>query len=153
MTQYLISFGARAMDHIPEQDAPAVARAARAAVQEAINAGVYVSAGGLENQPASIVATDGTVTDGPYPEAIGGYTLVDVPSREEALQWAAKIAVACRCAQEVRQVGADPELDAMLRQADRGGAVPPTYDRRRPATRVCALIGRSGVRRAVGPRE
>jgi hypothetical protein len=64
------------------------------------------------------VATDGTVTDGPYPEAIGGYTLVDVPSREEALEWAAKIAVACRCAQEVREIGFDPELDAMLRQAD-----------------------------------
>ena len=118
MTQYLISFGAHAMDHIPDEDAPAVARAAHAAVQEAINAGVYVSAGGLENQPACIVATDGAVTDGPYPEAIGGFTLVDVPSREEALQWAAKIAAACRCAQEVRVIGADPELDAMLRQAD-----------------------------------
>ncbi|MGH3248127.1 MAG: YciI family protein [Trebonia sp.] len=118
MTQYLISFGARAMDHVPEEDAPAVARAARAAVQEAVNAGVYGSAGGLENRPASIVAADGVVTDGPYPEAIGGFTLVDVPSREEALRWAAKIAVACRCAQEVRQVGADPEFDAMLRQAD-----------------------------------
>ena len=118
MTQYLISFGAHAMDHIPDEDAPAVARAAHAAVQEAINAGVYVSAGGLENQPAAIVATDGAVTDGSYPEAIGGFTLIDVPSREEALQWAAKIAVACRCAQEVRQIGADPELDAMLRQAD-----------------------------------
>ncbi|MGE5136919.1 MAG: YciI family protein [Gemmatimonadota bacterium] len=105
MTQYLISFGAHAMDHIPDEDAPAVARAAHAAVQEAINAGVYVSAGGA-------------VTDGPYPEAIGGFTLVDVPSREEALQWAAKIAVACRCAQEVRAIGADPELDAMHRQAD-----------------------------------
>ena len=103
MTQYLISFGAHAMDHVPGEDAPAVARAAHAAVQEAINAGVYVSAGGLENQPASIVATDGAVTDGPYPQAIGGFTLVEVPSREEALQWAAKIAVACRCAQEVRE--------------------------------------------------
>jgi hypothetical protein len=40
-----------------------------------------------------------------------------VPSREEALEWAAKIAVACRCAQEVREIGFDPELDAMLRQA------------------------------------
>jgi hypothetical protein len=118
MTQYLISFGARAMDHITGEDAPAVASAARAAVQEAISAGVYVSAGGLENQPASIVATGGTVTDGPYPEAIGGFTLVDVSSREEALRWAAKIAVACRCAQEVREIGADPELDAMLRQAE-----------------------------------
>ena len=118
MTQYLISFGAHAMDHIADEDAPAVAGAAHAAVREAINAGVYVSAGGLENRPASIVATDGAVTDGPYPEAIGGFTLVDVPSREEALQWAAKIAVACRCAQEVREIGADPELDTMLRQAD-----------------------------------
>jgi len=118
MTRYLISFGAHAMDHIPGEEGPDVAKAAHAVVQEAINAGVYVSAGGLENQPASIVATDGAVTDGPYPEAIGGFTLVEVPSREEALQWAAKIAIACRCAQEVREIGADPELDAMLRQAD-----------------------------------
>ena len=117
MTQYLISFGARAMDHIPGADAPAVARAARAVVQEVINAGQYVSAGGLVNQPASIVAADGAVTGGPYPEAIGGFTLVEVASREEALRWAARIAVACRCAQEVREIGADPGLDAMLGQA------------------------------------
>jgi hypothetical protein len=83
MTRYLISFGAHAMD-MPAVDMPAVAKAAHAVVQETINAGVHVSAGGLENQPASIVAIDGTVTDGPYPEAIGGYTLIDVPSREEA---------------------------------------------------------------------
>ena len=118
MTWYLISFGADAMDHLPEEDMPAVGKAAHAVVQEAIDAGVLVCAGGLEDQRASIVATDGTVTDGPYPEAIGGLTVVEVPSREEALQWAAKIAVACRCAQEVREIGADPELDAMLRQAD-----------------------------------
>jgi hypothetical protein len=119
MTRYLISFGAHAMDHIPDEDMPAVAKAAHAAVQEAVNAGVFVCVGGLEDQRASIVATDGTVTDGPYPEAIGGLTVVEVPSREEALKWAAKIAVACRCAQEVREFGADPELDEMLRQADR----------------------------------
>jgi hypothetical protein len=119
MTQYLISFGAGAMDHIAGQDGPVVARAARAVVQEVISAGVYVSAGGLVNQPASIVAAGGAVTEGPCPEAIGGFTLVDVPSREEALRWAARIAVACRCAQEVREIGADPELDAMLGPADR----------------------------------
>ena len=118
MRRYLISFGAHAMDHIPDEDMPAVAKAAHAAVQEAVNAGVFVCSGGLEDQRASIVATDGTVTDGPYPEAIGGLTVVEVPSRQEALKWAAKIAVACRCAQEVRAIGADPELDAMLRQAD-----------------------------------
>src|SRR5258707_11111940 len=72
MTQYLISFGAHAMDHVPDEDAPAVARAARAAVQEAINAGVYVSAGGLEDQPASILATDGAGTHGPYPPGLRG---------------------------------------------------------------------------------
>ena len=33
MTQYLISFGAHAMDHIPDEDAPAVARAAHAAAR------------------------------------------------------------------------------------------------------------------------
>jgi hypothetical protein len=64
-----------------------------------------VFTGGLASQRASVVATDGTVTDGPYPETkevIGGLMVVEVPSREEALQWAAKIAAACRCAQEVR---------------------------------------------------
>ena len=119
VTQYLISFGAHAMDHIPDEDMPAVAKAAHAVVQETVNAGVLVCTGGLEDQRASIVTTDGTVTDGPYPEAIGGLTVVDVPSREEALEWAAKIAVACRCAQEVRAIGPDPELDEMLRRAHR----------------------------------
>jgi hypothetical protein len=118
MTRYLISFDAHAMDHIPDEEGPDVAKAAHAVVHEAIRAGVYLLAGGLESQRASVVATDGTVTDGSYPEAVGGLTVVDVPSREEALKWAAKIAVACRCAQEVREFGPDPELDAMLRQAD-----------------------------------
>ena len=70
----------------------------------------WVFAGGLEHQKASIVATDGTVTDGPYPEAIGGFCVVDVPSREEALKWAAKNAGACRCAQEVREFMPDPAV-------------------------------------------
>jgi hypothetical protein len=118
MTRYLISFDDGAMN-FPEADLPDVARDALKVVREAEEAGVWVFSAGLESQRASIVATDGTVTDGPYPEAIGGLTVVEVPSREEALEWAAKIAVACRCAQEVRAIGPDPELDEMLRQADR----------------------------------
>jgi hypothetical protein len=61
--------------------------------------------GGLHyHGTVSVVATDGTVTDGPENKAyIGGFSVLDVPSREEALEWAAKIAVACRCAQEVRE--------------------------------------------------
>jgi len=90
MTRYLISFNDGAMDHIPDEDMPAVAKAAHAVVQEALNAGVYLFAGGLEFQRPSVVATDGTVTDGPYPqtrELSGGFTLVDVPTREAALEW------------------------------------------------------------------
>jgi hypothetical protein len=41
---------------------------------------------------------------------IGGLTIVDVPSREEAVGWAAKIAAACRCAQELREIMADPAV-------------------------------------------
>jgi hypothetical protein len=110
MTRYLISFDAHAMDHIPNEDMRAVAEASHAVVYEAMDAGVWVFGGGMQDQKASIVATDGTVTDGSYPEAIGGLSVVDVPSREEALEWAAKIAVACRCAQEVREFMPDPTV-------------------------------------------
>jgi hypothetical protein len=68
MSQYLISFNDGAMDHIPAEDWPDVGKAAHAVVQEAVNAGVWVYGGGLERQRASIVATDGMITDGPYPE-------------------------------------------------------------------------------------
>jgi hypothetical protein len=107
MTRYLISFDDGAMNHIPAEDFPDVAKASHTVVTEAQEAGVWVFGAGLDSQRASIVATDGTVTDGPYPETkevIGGFCVVDVPSREEALEWAAKTAVACRCAQEVREI-------------------------------------------------
>jgi hypothetical protein len=80
-----------------------------AVVREAMDAGVWVFGGGLRShEEVSVVSTDGTVTDGPYPESkayIGGFSVVDVASRDDALRWAAKIAVACRCAQEVREFG------------------------------------------------
>jgi hypothetical protein len=119
--RYLISFDDGAMDHIPDDEIPAVGKAAHAVIQEAVDAGVWVFGAGLERQRASVVATDGTVTDGPYPEAkevIGGFAVVEVDSRDEALAWAAKIAAACRCAQDVREILPDPEQDAMLRQVD-----------------------------------
>ncbi len=117
MTKYLITFPSGAMDHIPGEDMSDVARTAHAVCQEAIDAGVFVMSGGLEDQPASLVSTDGTAIDGPMPDAVSGIMIVDVPSREEALQWASKVAAACRCTQEVRAIGFDPELDAMLREA------------------------------------
>jgi hypothetical protein len=111
MTRYLISFEAGAMDFIPEEDMPDVTEASLKVVREAQAAGVWVFGAGLESPQASVVATDGTITDGPYPETkevIGGFSVVDVSSREEALEWAAKIAVACRCAQAVRALLPDP---------------------------------------------
>jgi hypothetical protein len=111
MTRYLISFNDGAMDHIPAEDMPDVGKAAHAVIQEAVNAGVFVYGIGLERQQATIVGTDGLVTDGPYPETkevIGGFWIVDAATREEALEWAAKTAVACRCAQEVSEFMPDP---------------------------------------------
>ena len=110
MTRYLISFNAQAMDHVPDEEMPAVGRAAHEMVEEAMKAGVWVFGGGLETAQASVVTADGVVTDGPYLEAIGGFWVVDVPSRDEALEWAAKTAVACRCAQEVREFMPDPAV-------------------------------------------
>jgi hypothetical protein len=111
MTRYLISFDDGAMT-VPEEELPAVSDATHAVVREAKAAGVWVFGGGLERQRASVVATDGSVTDGPFPETkavVGGFCVLDVPAREEALRWAAKFAATCRCAQEVREIMDDPE--------------------------------------------
>ncbi len=112
MTRYLISFPGDAMDHIPDEEMPEVARATHAVIDEAKDAGVYLFTGGLEEDVEPVmVSGDGTVTAGTYPQTkdvSGGVTVVDVPTREAALEWAAKIAAACRCAQEVREFMLDP---------------------------------------------
>lgn len=112
MARYLISFDHGAMT-FPEEELPEVARAAHAVVQEAMDAGAWIYGAGLHSpEEMSVVGTDGTVTNGrPEPKAyIGGFAIVDVASRDEALGWAAKFAVACRCAQEVREFVPDPDL-------------------------------------------
>jgi hypothetical protein len=109
MARYLISFDDGAMT-FPAAELPAGAEASHQVVREAKSAGVWVFGGGVVRQRASVVATDETVADGPYPETkavIGGFSVVDVPSRAEALEWTAKIAAACRCAPEVRELMPD----------------------------------------------
>jgi hypothetical protein len=109
MTRYLISFPTDAMAHIPDEEGPAVADAAHRVIQEAMDAGVFVFAGGLDEGVDPVtVADDGTVTAGSHP--LGGMTIIDVPSREAALEWAGKIATACRCPQEVNVFGRDPAV-------------------------------------------
>lgn len=112
MPRYLISFDDGAMDHITAEDLPAVSDAAHAVVREAKAAGVWIFGAGLQRQQAAVVAVDGSVTAGPFPETkavLGGFCLLEVASRDEALAWAAKFARGCRCAQEVREIMFDPE--------------------------------------------
>ncbi len=114
MPRYLISFDDGAMDHIPDEEGPAVGEAAHAVIREAQDAGVWVFAGGVyphDEVSVKVVTPDGTVTDAAESKAyIAGVTIIEVPSIEEALQWATKIAAACRCAQEVREFGPDPAV-------------------------------------------
>lgn len=112
MTKYLISFPGSAMN-VREDDMAAVGDAARAVIREAKHAGVYVFGGGINADVAPLmVAADGTVTNETYPqtkEFDGGFCVLELPSREAAVHWAAKIAKACRCSQELREFGYDPE--------------------------------------------
>ena len=112
MPRYLISFDDGSMDHIPDADWPSVGEASHQVVRDAKAAGVWIFGCGILRQQATLVATDGTVTSGPVPETkavVGGFSLIEVDSREEALSWAARIAAACRCVQEVREIMYDPE--------------------------------------------
>jgi len=112
MPRYLISFDDGSMDHIPEGDWPAVGDAAHAVVREAKAAGAWIFGCGLQRQQSTIVATNGAISLGPVPETksvVGGFSIIEVASRQDALDWAARIAVACRCAQEVREIMFDPE--------------------------------------------
>ena len=112
MTKYLISFPAPAMD-ISDEDMAAVGEAARAVIREAKDAGVYVFGGGINADVAPLmVAADGTVTNETYPqtrEFDGGFCVLELPSRAAAIEWAAKIAEACLCSQELREFQYDPE--------------------------------------------
>jgi hypothetical protein len=112
MTKFLISFPANAMN-IPDEDMPAVGEAARSVIREAKAAGVYVFAGGIDSAVASVmVAADGNCTNASYPQTRkfdGGFCVLELPSRTDAVEWAAKLATACRCAQELREFYHDPE--------------------------------------------
>jgi hypothetical protein len=112
MPRYLISFDDGAMDHIPQAELPAVSAATHAVAREAKAAGVWIFGGGLLRQQSSRVAPDGNVTAGPVPETkavVGGFSVLDVASRADALAWAARLAASCRCVQEVREIMFDPE--------------------------------------------
>lgn len=112
MTKYLISFPAEAMN-VPMEEMGAVSEASHRVIREAKEAGVYVFGGGINAQAGTrMVAADGAVTNETYRqtrELDGGFCVMELPSREAAIAWAAKIAQACRCPQELREFGYDAE--------------------------------------------
>lgn len=111
MNHYLVSFPSSSMQ-VSAEELPAVAAASRAVVQEARDAGVWVFGGGIdEGIDPVVVSGDGTVTPGSSAETAGmsgGFTVLRLETREEAEQWAARIAVGCGCDQELRVFMWDP---------------------------------------------
>ncbi len=97
---------------VPDDELNSVGRDAHAVIEEAKAAGVYVFGGGIdESVPPALVSADGEVSQGGYPWAPalnGGMTVLELPTREEAVAWAARMAKACRCDQELRVFGFDP---------------------------------------------
>ena len=112
MTKYLISFPASAMD-VPAEEMPDVSEAAHIVIREAKHAGVYVFGGGINAEVAPLmVGANREIRNETYRqtrELDGGFCVLELPSREAAIQWAAKIARACRCSQELREFHYDPE--------------------------------------------
>jgi hypothetical protein len=111
MTKYLISFPSRAMVLTPDE-LQLAADESHEVIREAKAAGVYVFGGGINEVVApALVSGDGSVSTGTYPgsQLDGGFTVLDLPDRQAAEEWARRIAVACRCRQELREFGYDPE--------------------------------------------
>jgi hypothetical protein len=110
MTKYLISFPSEAMV-LTEEEFPVVSADAHAVIEEAKAAGVYVFGGGIDERiDPVLVSHEGEVSTEIYPDSRlkGGFTVLELPTREEAVEWARKIAVACRCSQELREFMYDP---------------------------------------------
>lgn len=102
--------------HHPDDYNPAVAedaamdRAIDELNDEMVAAGIRVFVGGLRpaGEARSLRASpDGqvTITDGPYLETkehVGGFWVLNLANREEAIDWGRKAAIACRAPVEVR---------------------------------------------------
>jgi hypothetical protein len=112
MTQYAIYFHQQWVGDHPAEWFQGRVEPSRAVVAEMEAAGVLVFAGGLVEDMSQAFSADDTsgtvvVSDGPYTETteyLGGITIIEVPTIEEAKEWAAKVAVGCGWPQEVRVV-------------------------------------------------
>jgi hypothetical protein len=86
-------------------------------IEEMVKAGVLLAAEGLDD-PRSGVVVDFSgeapvVTDGPYGETkelFGGFFMLDVASKEEAVEWARRVPAAQGAKIEVRRVPGSDEV-------------------------------------------
>ena len=109
MTKYLISFPSEAMV-LTAEEFPIVVDESHAVIEQAKAAGVYVFGGGINEDVDPVrVSADGSVSTELYPGSriVGGFSVLELPSRDDAVEWARRIAVACRCSQELREFGYD----------------------------------------------
>jgi hypothetical protein len=109
MPEYLIFFNDGWVTETSDEGWQQRSRDARAVVDEMKAAGVYLFAGGLDNDAHVFHVEPGegipVFTDGPYTETkeiIGGFAAVDVSDEASARYWAGRIAVACDWPHEVR---------------------------------------------------
>jgi hypothetical protein len=109
MTQYLLSVY-QPDGPIPEPDVLAgIERDVTAVNDDMRSAGVWVFSNGLLPPSSATVLRprDGEVlvTDGPFAEGkehLGGFTIVDAPDLDAALEWGRRLALATRLPIEVR---------------------------------------------------
>ena len=85
-------------------------------IEGLVQAGVFVAAEGLDDAGQSVVVDFSgeapVVTDGPYGETkelFGGYFLLEVASRHEAVEWAKRVPAVTGSKIEVRRVVGDDE--------------------------------------------
>jgi len=118
MTEYLLYFNQQWVGDHTEEWFRGRAQPVLAVVDEMRAAGVYVFAGGLE-EDGPVYSADPTgdsvlVTDGPYVETkewLGGFAVVDVADDEAATMWAGRIAEACGWPHEVRRFAPQPQKE------------------------------------------
>ena len=119
MPEYLIYFNQQWVGDHSEEWFRGRGPLAMAVVNEMKAAGVYVFAGGLEEEDGPVYSADSTgdevlITDGPYVETkewLGGFAVVDVPDDEAAKVWGGKIAEACGWPHEIRRFKPQPRAE------------------------------------------
>lgn len=107
MANYIIYFNQQWVGDHPEEWYESRGPLARAVVAEMKAAGVLVFAGGLVEEIELGFGFDENGADiGPIStdkEFVGGLTIIEAETDEEAKEWGAKVATACGWPQEVRR--------------------------------------------------